>query len=56
MIIGILVFIYEMMNNSLNGVLDEHFFGTTEGQIEMFFIVVWVSLGLFINSLLTKVK
>jgi len=56
MIIGIIVFIYEMMDSSLNGVLDEHFFGTSDGQIQMFFIAVWVAFGLFINNLLTKVK
>ena len=56
MIIGLVVFIYQMMDSSLNGVLDEHFFGTSEGQIQMFFIIVWVAFGLFINNLLTKVK
>ena len=56
MIIGLVVFIYEMMDRSMDGVLDEHFFGTNEGQIQMFFIAVWVSFGLFVNNLLTKVK
>ncbi len=56
MIIGLVIFIYEMMDGSMDGVLDEHFFGTSEGQIQMFFIVVWVGFGLFINNLLTKVK
>lgn len=56
MIIALVLFIYKMMDSSLNGVLDEHFFGTSEGQIQMFFIAVWVSFGLFINNLLTKVK
>lgn len=56
MIIGLVIFIYEMMDRSMDGVLDEHFFGTNEGQIQMFFIIIWVSFGLFINNLLTKVK
>lgn len=56
MIIILVIFIYEMMDSSMDGVLDEHFFGTSEGQIQMFFIAVWVSFGLFINNLLTKVK
>ncbi|XOB62602.1 type II secretion system F family protein [Campylobacterota bacterium DY0563] len=56
LIIGIIVFIYIMMNSSMDGVLDEHFFGTSEGQIQLFFISVWVAFGLFVNSMLTKVK
>lgn len=56
MIIVLVVFIYEMMDSSMEGVLDEHFFGTTEGQIQMFFIAVWVAFGLFVNNLLTKIK
>lgn len=56
LIIGIVIFIYEMMNNSLDGVLDDHFFDTDEGQIQMFFIAVWVSFGIFVNSMLAKVK
>ena len=56
MIIAIVIFIYIMMDNAMDGVLDEHFFGTSEGQIQMFFIAVWVSFGIFINTLLTKVK
>lgn len=56
MIIGLVIFIYEMMDSSLDGVLDEHFFGTSEGQIQMFFIAMWVSFGIFINNMLTKVK
>ncbi|WP_072679777.1 type II secretion system F family protein [Arcobacter sp. LA11] len=56
MIIALVIFIYEMMDSSMEGVLDEHFFGTNEGQIQMFFIAVWVGFGLFVNNLLTKVK
>lgn len=56
MIIALVIFIYEMMDSSMDGILDEHFFGTSEGQIQMFFIVVWVGFGVFINNMLTKVK
>ncbi len=56
MILGLVVFIYIMMNKSLDGTLDAHFFGSTEGKIQMFFIALWVGFGLFVNSLLTKVK
>ncbi len=56
MIIALVIFIYKMMDSSLDGVLDEHFFGTSEGQIQMFFIAVWVAFGIFVNNLLTKVK
>ena len=56
MIIALVIFIYEMMDNSMDGVLDEHFFGTSQGQIQMFFIAVWVGFGVFINNLLTNIK
>ncbi len=56
MIIGLVIFIYFMINKSMDGVLNEHFFGTNEGNIQMFFIIVWISFGLFINKLMTKVK
>ncbi len=56
MIIALVIFIYGMLNKSMDGVLDSHFFGTSEGQIQMFFIIVWVAFGLFMNNLLTKVK
>jgi len=56
MIIGIVVFIFVLMNSSLNGVLYEHFFGTENGRLQFFFIIIWVAFGLFINNLLTKIK
>jgi tight adherence protein B len=56
MIIGLIVFIYVMMNNALDGAIHHHFFSTANGKLQMLFIVLWVSLGLFVNSLLTKVK
>ncbi|MEA1914803.1 MAG: type II secretion system F family protein [Campylobacterota bacterium] len=56
MIIALVIFIYEMMDSSMDGILDEHFFDSDEGKIQMFFIVVWISFGLFVNSMLAKVK
>jgi len=56
MIIGIVVFIFVLMNSSLNGVLYEHFFGSDNGRLQLFFIIIWVAFGLFINNLLTKIK
>ncbi len=56
MIIAILIFIYKMLDSSLKGVLNEHFFGSEDGQIQMFFIVLWVALGILINSLISKIK
>ncbi|MCP4971241.1 MAG: hypothetical protein GY932_11705 [Arcobacter sp.] len=56
MIVAIVIFIYHMLDRSLNGILNEHFWETNEGQIQMFFIIIWISFGLFINSLLSKVK
>ena len=56
MIIGILVFIFVLMNSSLDGIIYEHFFDTGEGKLQMFFITIWVAFGLFINNLLTKIK
>jgi tight adherence protein B len=56
MILGLVVFIYYMMNMSLENSLNAHFFGSTEGKIQLFFISLWVAFGLFVNNLLTKVK
>lgn len=56
MIIALIVFTYMMMDSALEGSLNAHFFGSDLGKIQMFFIAVWVALGLFINSLLTKIK
>ncbi len=56
MIIAMVVFIFVLMNGSLNGVLYEHFFETDNGRLQLFFITIWVAFGLFINNLLTKIK
>lgn len=56
MIIGLIVFTYIMMNNALNNSLNAHFFGSDVGKIQMFFIILWVAFGIFVNNLLTKIK
>lgn len=56
MIIGLIFLTYMMMNSALENSLNAHFFGSDIGKLQMFFIIVWVSFGLFINSLLTKIK
>lgn len=56
MIIALVVFIYIMMNSTLKGVLNEHFFESDQGRLQMFFLIVWVGFGLFINNLLTKIR
>ncbi len=56
MIIAIVIFIFVLMNSSLNGVLYEHFFGSDNGRLQLFFIIIWVAFGLFINNLMTKIK
>uniref|UniRef100_UPI004048C942 type II secretion system F family protein n=1 Tax=Aliarcobacter sp. TaxID=2321116 RepID=UPI004048C942 len=56
MIIALIFFTYIMMNNALNNSLNAHFFGSDIGKLQMFFIIVWVAFGIFINSLLTKIK
>jgi tight adherence protein B len=56
MIIALTIFTYIMMNNALNDSLNAHFFGSDIGKIQMFFIILWVGFGIFINNLLTKIK
>lgn len=56
MIIALTIFTYIMMNNALNDSLNAHFFGSDIGKIQMFFIILWVAFGIFINNLLTKIK
>ncbi len=56
MIIGLTVGMYMMMDSVFKGALNEHFFGSSEGKLEMFFIIIWVSFGLFINNMMTKIK
>ncbi len=56
MIIGIIAVIFVMMNESLKGKLVEYFFQTDSGRLEFMFVLLWVGLGLFLNSMMTKVR
>ena len=56
MIIALTVGIYMMMNNVFEGALNSHFFGSGEGKLQMFFIIIWVSFGLLVNNMMTKIK
>ena len=56
MIICLVVGIFVLMNKGLENKLYDHFFGTSKGQIQLFGIALWVSFGLFVNKLLSKVK
>lgn len=56
MIIALTIGIYMMMDSVFDGALGEHFFGSDKGQIQMFFIIVWVAFGIFVNNMLTKIK
>ena len=54
MIVGILILLFVMMNSNFNGALVNYFFGTEGGKFQMMIVMLWVGLGLFINSVLTK--
>ena len=56
MIIALTVGIYMMMNNVFDNALNQHFFGSDNGKLQMFFIIIWVSFGLFVNNMMTKIK
>jgi tight adherence protein B len=56
MIIALTIGIYVMMNNVFEGALNKHFFGSSDGKLQMFFIVIWVSFGIFVNNMMTKIK
>jgi len=56
MIIGLTVGIYFQMNSVFEGALNAHFFGTDNGKLQMFFIIIWVAFGLFVNKMMTKIK
>ena len=56
MIIALTVGIYIMMDGVFDGALNEHFFGSGDGKLQMFFIVIWVAFGLFVNNMMTKIK
>ncbi len=52
----LIVFVYFMLNQGLNGILNEHFFDTQSGRTQMFFILLWVCVGMFVNSRLVKIR
>jgi tight adherence protein B len=56
MIIALTVGIFFLMDTVFKGALIEHFFYTDNGKIQLFFIMIWVAFGLFINNMLTKIK
>ena len=56
MIIGLTVGIYFQMNSVFEGALNAHFFGTDNGKLQMFFIIIWIAFGLFVNKMMTKIK
>ncbi len=56
MIIGLLIFIFFILDSNFEGKIIEHFFHTKDGKFEMLMILMWVGLGLFINEKLTKVE
>jgi len=56
MIIALTIGMFMMMNNVFDNALNEYFFGTSDGKLQMFFIILWISLGIFINSMMTKIK
>lgn len=56
LIIALTIGMYFMMDDVFKGALNEHFFGSDEGKLHMFFIIIWVSFGLFINNMMTKIK
>jgi len=56
MIIGLLIFIFFILDSNFEGKIIEHFFYTKDGKFEMLMILMWVGFGLFINEKLTKVE
>lgn len=52
----LIVFVYFMLNQGLDGILNEHFFDTQSGRMQMFFILLWVCIGMFVNSRLVKLR
>lgn len=56
LIIALIGFIFVMMNESLNNKLVDYFFYTDEGRLYFMFVMLWVGIGLFLNSVMTKVR
>ena len=56
MILVLFVGIYMIMNALFDNALNEHFFNSEDGNIQIFFISLWVAFGIFVNNLLTKIR
>lgn len=56
LIVAILIIIFWMMDVSFEGKMSEYFFDTESGKLQFMMTVSWVALGLFLNSILTRVK
>lgn len=56
LIIVILAIIFGMMDASFEGNMSKYFFGTEKGKFEFMLTMIWVALGLFLNSFLTKIR
>jgi len=56
LIILILAVIFGMMDVSFDGNMSKYFFETEKGKLEFMITIAWVMLGLFLNSILTKVR
>lgn len=56
LIVLILVIIFVMMDVSFNGNISKYFFTTDKGKLEFMITISWVCLGLFFNSVLTRIR
>jgi len=56
MIVGLLIFIFFILDSNFDGKIIQHFFHTKGGKFEMLMILIWVGVGLLINEKLTKVR
>jgi len=56
LIILILAIIFGVMDSSFDGNMSKYFFQTDKGKMEFMLTMMWVALGLFLNSVLTKVR
>ncbi len=55
MIVGLLIFIFFILDSNFDGKIIEHFFHTKDGKFEILMVFMWVGFGLFINEKMTKV-
>lgn len=56
MIVGLLVFIFMILDTNFEGKIIEHFFHTAKGKLEILVVFMWVGMGLLINERLTRVR